>query len=182
MSNETPLAPTSVAVESLEVRVARGRAFLLGLFARLEIEGRVEVEPTPEAIIGRVTVSGGAKAAAFADPKAPVWDAIAYLLRKVVNRELKGRLWVSLERTAALPAPGETTDEGLVRLGRELAERAVRLGTPIAIGPMRGVSRRWIATGVALVQGASCRNDPDPGPRRLTVTPASRAPDPQPGN
>ncbi|MHB8416963.1 MAG: R3H domain-containing nucleic acid-binding protein [Myxococcales bacterium] len=168
------MEPTEEVQAGEAPRGARAKEILAALLGHLGVGAEIEAKEVGEDVSLRVHVTSGAEAVGLADPKAPLWEPIGYLVGKMVNRDPAKRCWVLLQ-TGTEPvgavAPPEERDEALVQLGHFLAQRAKALGKVLAVGPMGPRERRSIHLAVKEIAGVTSRSEGEGNSRRLLVVP-----------
>ncbi len=159
-------------------RGAVAKEILATLLGHLGVSAQIEPRETGEDVALRVQVTGGGEAVGLADPRAPLWEPIGYLVGKMFNRDPSKRSWVTLQTGPEVPGavPVEERDEELVKMGRFLAERAKALGKVLVVGPMGPRERRSIHLAVKEVPGVQSRSEGEGAARRLLVVPEKLAP------
>jgi spoIIIJ-associated protein len=182
--NPTEQKPQSSGRSQLtQERGPVARDLLMELFKRLELPAEVTLREGGEEIALHAKMGDGAEAAGLAGDRPTMQEPIAYLLSKMVNRgvpEGGARAFVKLSFGDAPPvmteAPAEETDPELVALGKQLAERAKKIGKTLVVGPMGARERRSIHVAVKEVGGATTRSEGDGLSRRVLVIPDNQAP------
>src|ERR1700677_1547642 len=149
------MQPETIPTRSGRAQVAKERApmardLLSELFRLLGLPIEISLREGGEEIALHAKVGEGAETAGLAGDRPSMQEPLAYLLSKMVNRGLPDggpRAFVKLSFGDAPPseqAPGEETDPEIVLLGKELAERAKKLGKTLTVGPMSARERRSI--------------------------------------
>jgi len=171
---ERPQAATAGA------RGQRAQEILSTLLSHLGVTAQIEPREVGEDVAIRVQVTAGGETVGLADPRAPLWEPIGYLVGKMLNRDPSKRCWVTLQTGPEVPgsAPVEERDEELVKVGQFLAERAKALGKILVVGPMGPRERRSIHLAVKEIAGVSSRSEGEGVARRLLVVPEKLAPVP----
>jgi spoIIIJ-associated protein len=166
-------------------RGAKAREGLATLLGHLGVSAEIEAFEAGEAITLKLKVTGGGETVGLADPKAPLWEPIAYLIGKMMTRDPSRRCSVTLDTGApstigAPPAAPivEETDEELLKMGRFLAERAKQVGKVLVVGPMGSRERKAIHLAVKEVGGVTSRSEGEGAARRILVVPDKLAPPP----
>jgi spoIIIJ-associated protein len=188
-SKETPAAspaPAPVAATGAPgERGAKATALLSTLLGHLGVTAEVQAVESGDAITLRVTVTAGGEAVGLVEPRAPLWEPIAYLIGKMMTRDPERRCSVSLDtggQTAiGAPLPAalvEEPDEELLKLGRFVAERAKQVGKVLVVGPMGSRERKAIHLAVKDVGGVTSRSEGEGAARRVLVVPDKLAPPP----
>ncbi len=168
-------APTVVPGE----RGGKAKALLGSLLGHLGVSAEIEPFETGDAITLKVKVTGGGETVGLVDPRAPLWEPIAYLIGKMMTRDPERRCSVSLDTggPAAIGAPPpassatEEPDEELLKMGRFVAERAKQVGKVLVVGPMGSRERKAIHLAVKEVGGVTSRSEGEGAARRLLVVP-----------
>ena len=155
------------------------RDLLVELFRLLGVGAEVSLREGGEEIGIHAKLGDGAEAAGLAGDRPAMQEPLAYLLSKMVNRGLPEggpRAFVKLSFGEAPPVDQPTvddTDPEIVALGKELAERARKLGKTLTVGPMSARERRSIHLAVKEAGGATTRSEGDGLQRRILVVPES---------
>jgi spoIIIJ-associated protein len=153
------------------------RDLLVELFRLLGLGAEVTLREGGDEVVLHAKVGEGGEAAGLAGDRPSMQEPLAYLLSKMVNRGLPDggpRAFVKLSFGDAPPieqAPVEETDPEIVALGKELAQRAVKLGKTLTVGPMSARERRSIHVAVKDVGGATTRSEGDGLQRRILIVP-----------
>jgi spoIIIJ-associated protein len=178
-------APAPLPAAAPGERGAKAQALLATLLGHLGVTAEIEPIEAGEAITLKLKISGGAEAVGLADPRAPLWEPIAYLVGKMMTRDPSRRCSVALDTGAQTPigapvaaAPGapaapmvEENDEELLKMGRFLAERAKQVGKVLVVGPMGSRERKAIHVAVKEVGGVTSRSEGEGAARRLLIVP-----------
>jgi spoIIIJ-associated protein len=159
-------------------RGAKARECLATLLGHLGVTAEIEAFEAGEAITLKLKVTGGGEAVGLADPRAPLWEPIAYLIGKMMTRDPSRRCSVALDTGApsTIGAPAvatavEEVDEELLKLGRFLAERAKQVGKVLVVGPMGSRERKAIHLAVKEVGGITSRSEGEGAARRVLLMP-----------
>ncbi len=175
--NPPPNPARSGRAQVAQDRGPMARDLLLELFRLLGLGVVVSLREGGEEIALHVKVSEGAEAAGLAGDRPSMQEPLAYLLSKMVNRGLPDggpRAFVKLSFGDAPPseqAPVEETDPEIVALGKDLAERAKKLGKTLTVGPMSARERRSVHVAVKEAGGATTRSEGDGLQRRILIVP-----------
>src|SRR3984957_18502829 len=176
-------------------RAPMARDLLTELFRLLGLQVEIALREGADEISLHAKVGEGAEAAGLAGDRPSMQEPLAYLLSKMVNRGLPDggpRAFVKLSFGDGAPteqssagSPGsppsiDETDPEIVQLGKDLAERAKKLGKTLTVGPMSARERRSIHLAVKEVGGATTRSEGDGLQRRILIVP-DPAGQPQPG-
>lgn len=99
--------------------------------------------------------------------KGQTLDALQYLVNKIVGRERAN------DRPVVVDCGGyrERRTQALTELAHVLSDKAVRLGSTIAVNPMSAHDRRIIHMALREVEGVSTRSEGDGDNRRLLIVP-----------
>ncbi len=177
-SKETPVAPPSPVPVAAGERGAKAAALLSTLLGHLGVKAEIQPLEAGDAITLRLKVTGGGEAVGLAEPRAPLWEPIAYLIGKMMTRDPERRCSVSLDTGGQTPigAPPpaaivEEVDEELMKMGRFVAERAKQIGKVLVVGPMGSRERKAIHLAVKEVGGVTSRSEGEGAARRLLVVP-----------
>jgi spoIIIJ-associated protein len=182
-----PTNPSPLRAEVAKDRAPMARDLLLELFRLLGLNADVTLREGGDEIALHAKVGEGAEAAGLAGARPSMQEPLAYLLSKMVNRGLPDggpRAFVKLSFGDAPPVDQpsvEETDPEIVALGKELAERAKKLGKTLTVGPMSAHERRSIHVAVKEAGGATTRSEGDGLQRRILIVP-ELAPTPSPKN
>jgi spoIIIJ-associated protein len=181
MQPEAPPAnPKASRAEVAKDRAPMARDLLLELFRLLGLPVEVSLREGGDEIALHAKVGEGADAAGLSGERPAMQEPLAYLLSKMVNRGLPDggpRAFVKLSFGDAVPTEqsaqglGEDTDPEIVALGKELAERASKLGKTLTVGPMTARERRSIHLAVKEAGGATTRSEGDGLQRRILIVP-----------
>jgi spoIIIJ-associated protein len=163
-------------------RGVRAAEILKTVLGQLGVTAQIEPRDAGEDVVLKVQGVTGGEPVGLADPKAPLWEPIGYLVGKMLNRDPAKRCWVTIQTGPDVPGapPVEERDEELVKLGKFLAERAKQLGKVLVVGPMGPRERRSIHLAVKEVGGVASRSEGEGSARRLLVVPEKLAPPPSP--
>jgi|SRR5581483_1376074 len=176
MQAESPPSRSSRAQVAKD-RAPLARDLLLELFRHLGLSAEVALREGGEEIALHAKVGDGAEAAGLAGERPAMQEPLAYLLSKMVNRGLPDggpRAFVKLTFGDTPPSdatPAEETDPEILALGKDLAERAKRLGKTLTVGPMSARERRSIHVAVKDAGGATTRSEGDGLLRRILIVP-----------
>ena len=182
-ASQPPSQPASTGRAQIsKERGPLARDLLVELFKRLGLPAEITLREGGEEIALHARMGEGAEAAGLAGERPTMQEPIAYLLSKMVNRGGQDgglRAYVKLSFGDAPPPPGEApveeTDPELVTLGKELAERAKKLGKILVVGPMGARDRRSIHVAVKEVGGATTRSEGEGLSRRVLVIPDNQS-------
>ncbi len=124
----------AAAANEIGVKVEKA---LKGLLEHIDIEAQIEMKEDGERIHLNIRGDGGGL---LIGRKGQTLDALEYLINKMVhkNQEGKKRIVVDTENYRT------RREESLVKLAQRLAEKARKLGRPVAISPMNAHDRRII--------------------------------------
>jgi spoIIIJ-associated protein len=159
--------------EQVTSRGALAKAQLLNLFGHLKLGAEIEVAESGEEIILHVKLGDGATELGLAGERPPMQEPLAYLLSKMVNRGAREggpRAFIRLDLGQGTP-PSDEVDVELLALGKELAERAKKLGKTLTVGPMSARERRSIHLAVKEHGGATTRSEGEGLLRRILIVP-----------
>jgi len=178
MQPETsPIRPGRAQVAKERGPLARD--LLVELFRLLGVGAEVSLREGGEEIALHAKLGEGAEATGLGGERPAMQEPLAYLLSKMVNRGLPDggpRAFVKLSFGDAPPAEQASTDDTdpeIVTLGKELAERARKLGKTLTVGPMSARERRSIHLAVKEAGGATTRSEGDGLQRRILIVPDS---------
>ena len=165
--------------EVVKQRAPMARDLLLELFRLLGLPIEISLREGGEEISLHAKVGEGAEAAGLSGDRPSMQEPLAYLLSKMVNRGLPDggpRAFVKLSFGDAPPSEQsaeaiDETDPEIVLLGKELAERAKKLGKTLTVGPMSARERRSIHVAVKEAGGATTRSEGDGLQRRILIVP-----------
>lgn len=147
-------------------KVARAKAFCETLLRKVELEARVEVQETPEAIRVSIFPVEGEDA----EIGSAVLEAIQYLVNRVANPNADGRKWVNLD----VGGFREEGDPAVAAMAARLAASAVKMGKVLAVAPISPRERRQIHVALVGQDAVSTRSEGEGIFRQLLIIPASR--------
>jgi spoIIIJ-associated protein len=183
-SKATSAAPSTPAIASGE-RGAKAAALLSTLLGHLGVTAEIQPFESGDAITLRLKVTSGGEAVGLVEPRAPLWEPVAYLIGKMMTRDPERRCSVSLDTGGQTPigapppaAAVEEPDEELLKLGRFVAERAKQVGKVLVVGPMGSRERKAIHLAVKELGGVTSRSEGEGAARRVLVVPDKLAPPP----
>lgn len=148
-----------------DAKAADARAFLQGVFDRMDLDVRVVVREDDEEVVLDVD---GEDAGRAIGKKGQTLDALQFLVNKVVNRSPHGRRHVVVD-SGDYRARYE---KGLVSMARREAKRAVQQGRVVTLEPMTAKDRRVVHLSLARFPGVSTRSNGEGLDRRLQIIPA----------
>jgi spoIIIJ-associated protein len=144
-------------------------AFLKGLFAHLGETPQTALEEDEHQLLVRLTV---AQDSIFSSREGHTIESLKFILDKVVN---KGPMIRKRVRVHVSEAVGADQAEWM-RLGTELARKALALGKPISVRGLAPADRKVIHTAVMNVPGVETVSAGDGSFRKLYVVPRGARP------
>jgi spoIIIJ-associated protein len=153
--------------ESEEERLAMAQEdaldFIEGLLDAMDVEG----EATAEIRDRRVYVSvEGQEAAILIGHHGQTLDAIQELLRSAVQRQVRARVWVTLD----VQGYRERRKEALRERAREMAARAIDEGE-MELEPMNAFERKIVHDAVGEITGVTSFSEGEEPYRRVVIAP-----------
>jgi len=155
------------AQESEEDRLAMAQEdaldFIDGLLEAMDVDG----EATAEIRDRRVYVSvEGEEAAILIGHHGQTLDAIQELLRSAVQRQVRARVWVTLD----VQGYRERRKEALRERAKEMAARAIDEGE-MELEPMNAFERKIVHDAVGEIEGVTSFSEGEEPYRRVVIAP-----------
>jgi len=159
--------PGDEAQESEEDRLAMAQEdaldFIDGLLEAMDVDG----EATAEIRDRRVYVSvEGEEAAILIGHHGQTLDAIQELLRSAVQRQVRARVWVTLD----VQGYRERRKEALRERAKEMAARAIDEGE-MELEPMNAFERKIVHDAVGEIEGVTSFSEGEEPYRRVVIAP-----------
>ncbi|HYR63704.1 MAG TPA: R3H domain-containing nucleic acid-binding protein [Actinomycetota bacterium] len=159
--------PGDEAQESEEDRLAMAQEdaldFIDGLLEAMDVDG----EATAEIRDRRVYVSvQGEEAAILIGHHGQTLDAIQELLRSAVQRQVRARVWVTLD----VQGYRERRKEALRERAKEMAARAIDEGE-MELEPMNAFERKIVHDAVGEIEGVTSFSEGEEPYRRVVIAP-----------
>jgi spoIIIJ-associated protein len=153
--------------ESEEDRLAMAREdaldFVDGLLDAMDVDGEASVDVQDR----RVYVSvEGPEAALLIGHHGQTLDAIQELLRSAVQRQVRARVWVTLD----VQGYRERRRESLRERAREMASRALDEGE-VELEPMNAFERKIVHDAVSEIDGVTSFSEGEEPYRRVVIAP-----------
>ena len=153
--------------ESEEERLAIAQEdaldFVDGLLEAMDVDGDASVEIRER----RVYVSvEGSEAALLIGHHGQTLDAIQELLRSAVQRQVRARVWVTLD----VQGYRERRRESLRERAREMASRALDEGE-VELEPMNAFERKIVHDAIGEIEGVTSFSEGEEPYRRVVIAP-----------
>ncbi|MCC7536766.1 MAG: KH domain-containing protein [Deltaproteobacteria bacterium] len=136
------------------------------ILEHMDFEGDVSITEDSDKVYLEVA---GEDAGRIIGKKGQTLDALQFLVNKIVNRFPEGRRHVILD----VGGYRQRHHDGLVKLARSTAHRAVREGMVIGLEPLPPQDRRVIHLALAKFPGVTTKSEGEGANRRLQVIPAN---------
>lgn len=153
-------APAEATVEEVAEQV---QSFLSGLVAAFGETAPVEVDSSPDEVLGRVD----AKIGLLIGPKGQTLDAIQELTRITTQRLAPSEVRIKVD----VGSYRAQRQQALERFARQVAERVRDTGKPVALEPMPAMDRKVVHDALATEDGVTTRSDGSEPRRRVVVAP-----------
>ena len=153
--------------ESEEERLAMAQEdaldFVDGLLEAMDVDGEASVEIRDR----RVYVSvEGSEAALLIGHHGQTLDAIQELLRSAVQRQVRARVWVTMD----VQGYRERRRESLRERAREMASRALDEGE-VELEPMNAFERKIVHDAIGEIEGVTSFSEGEEPYRRVVIAP-----------
>lgn len=136
------------------------------ILEHMDFDGDVSITEDSDKVYLEVA---GPDAGRIIGKKGQTLDALQFLVNKIVNRFPEGRRHVILD----VGGYRQRHHDGLVKLARSTAHRAVREGLVIGLEPLPPQDRRVIHLALAKFPGVTTKSEGEGANRRLQVIPAN---------
>lgn len=141
------------------------RAFLNGLFERMDIEADIAISRRDSNSID-VKLSGNAMGAVIGR-RGETLDAVQHLTNYVINKGNDRRMHISIDAEEYRAK----REESLIHLAEKMAEKALKYKRSMALEPMNSYERHVIHTALQNYEGVTTASTGEEPNRRVVVTP-----------